>query len=442
MNRKRTRAQGSSLIEQTSMESKIMHRTSNPLVSVLRPQRISLALVGLVGLLSLVGLGACGGGGNEEPTGGAAAPMEPTAVTTRVASYRPLGAELAATATVEPVRRTMPGTKILGRVDRVQVHEGQKVAAGALLAKLESRDLEASVRQAEAAVSSAEAQLTNAKAQFERIQELEGKGSATRKNLEDATSGYQMAQAGLEQAKANLASAKVTLGYAEVRTPFAGWVVEKRIEEGDMVQPGAPLFTVEDLDPVKVVAEVPETEIAGLSPGDPATVEVTAVGFRGSGTIDRIVPSGDRRSRTFRVEVRQPNPDGQLKSGMFARVALQMAGSRPALLVPVSALVARGQLEGVFVAEPPKEAAGGGPNAVARLRWVRTGERHQQDGEDDIEILSGLSEGETYVVDPPTGLVDGNPLETVAAAADAAAPSGDGAEAATDGPATSPEVAR
>ena len=408
-------------IEPTSMESKPMNPTSfQSLVSLVRGPRLPAArrgLLGALGVLALVGLlgpVACGGG--DEPEA-AAAPgsSEPITVATRVATYRSRGAELAVTGTVEPSRRTAPGTKILGRVDRVPVQEGQRVAAGALLAQLESRDLQAAVRQAEAGVASAEAQLANSRAQFERIKELEAKGSATRKNLEDATSGFHMAQAGVEQARSNVEAAKVMLGYAQVRTPFAGWVIEKRIEEGDMVQPGAPLFTVEDLDPVKVIAEVPETEISMLSTGDAAGVEVSAVDFHDRGTIARIVPSGDRRSRTFRVEIRQPNPEGELKSGMFARVTFATGTERSALLVPASALVVRGQLEGVFVAEPAEGRqgvqAGDGSGTVARLRWVRTGGRAGDRG-DEVEILSGLSEGETYVVDPPDGLVDGTPLET------------------------------
>jgi len=412
--RKTSQRNDSSRIERTSTESKTMNRMSfQPFVFT---PRGSLGALGFLLLASLLGLVACGGG--EEPPTTPKEPAAPVSVETRTAAYRSLGAELAVTGTVDPVRRTAPGTKILGRVDRVPVHEGQKVAAGALLAQLESRDLQAAVRQAEAGVASAEAQLTNAKAQFERIKALEAKGSATRKNLEDATSGFQMAQAGLEQARSNLESAKVTLGYAQVRTPFAGWVVEKRIEQGDMVQPGAPLFTVEDLDPVKVVADVPETEISALAPGGEVGVEVKAVGFQDRGTISRILPSGDRRSRTFRVEILQPNPEGRLKSGMFARVVFTTGTERSALLVPTSALVARGQLEGVFVAEPAAGGGSSGSGTVARLRWVRTGERRpsspsdRSDGSGQVEILSGLSEGETYVVDPPTGLVDGTPLDT------------------------------
>lgn len=356
---------------------------------------LTFALLAPLALLSLV---ACGG--PDEPPAEVQQEAEPVAVTVQTAAYGSVGDEMIATGGVEASRRAMPGTKIMGRVDRVPVEEGQRVGSGALLAALERRDLEAAVRQAEAAVASAEAQLANAKAQYARIQELEAKGSATRKNLEDATSAFQMSEAGVAQAEANLEAARVTLTYAVVRSPFDGWVVTKRVEGGDMVQPGAPLFVVEDLDPVKVVAQIPETEVSRFAPGDQVTVEVASVGAHTVGEIARLVPSGDPRSRTFQVDILLDNPDGVLKSGMFARVVLAEKGTRKGLFVPLSAVVSRGQLSGLFVVDES------GDSARARLRWVRLGGERG----DAVEVISGLAEGERYVLDPPTGLVDGTPL--------------------------------
>ncbi len=366
-----------------------------------------LSILGLALALTLV-LGLAAGCGKAEPPTAERAEASPVAVATRAAAYREVADPVRATAAVEPSRRVMPGSKILGRVDAVLVTEGQPVKAGQLLARLESRDLQAAADQAQAAVSAAEAQLENARAQHDRMEELQARGSATTKNLEDATTGFRMAQAGVEQAKANLAAVRVNLGYARVVSPLDGWLVAKQIEVGDMVSPGRPLFTVEDLDPVKVVAEVPEAEVSGLSVGDGAAVEVSAAGFRQQGSISRIVPAGDAHSRTFRCEVVLPNPKGVLKSGMFARVAFTpKAGesTRQALLVPAGAIVRRGQLQGLFVVESSR----------ARLRWVRTGALSG----DQIEVLSGLAPGDRFVVEPPAGLVDGASVEERPVAAEA-----------------------
>lgn len=375
------------------------------LVHSLRAPRRAAAPLLLLSISALaLAAGLASGCGKPEPP--AERPeARAVSVATRAAAYRRVADPVRATAAIEPSRRVAPGTKILGRVEAVPVVEGQRVAAGQLLARLESRDLEAAVHQAEAAVAAAEAQLENARAQHDRMVELQARGSATTKNLEDATTGFRMAQAGVEQARANLAAARVNLGYARVVSPLDGWVVSKQIEAGDMVAPGRPLFTVEDLDPVKVVAEVPESEVSGLAPDDPAVVEVSAVGLRREGSVSRIVPAGDARSRTFRCEIVLPNPDGVLKSGMFARVAFEPRGearTREALLVPAGALVRRGQLDGLYVVE----------DARARLRWVRTGA--SRDGE--VEVLSGLSAGDRYVVEPTAALVDGVPVEERSAA--------------------------
>ncbi len=340
------------------------------------------------GSLALLFFAGCGGGREQAP---AAAGDPPVRVVVATAAKVRVPSEVQAAGAVLPLVRVSPGTKILGRVERVLVDAGEKVARGQLLARLESRDLEAAVAMAQAGVESADAALENARAQRDRMLGLTERGSATAKNLEDASAAFRMAQAGLAQAQAGLAAAKVMLSYAEIRSPLAGWVVERRIEAGDMASPGAPLFTLEDLSKVKVEVQVAEADIEGLLPGAPAVVET--LGRRAPATIDAVVPAGEAASRTFTVRLLLENPDGALKSGMFARAAFPR-GEEELLLVPETAIVTRGQLEGVFVA---------GDDGKARLRWLRTGRR--SDGR--AAVISGLEPGERYLVAPPTGLVDG-----------------------------------
>jgi RND family efflux transporter MFP subunit len=350
------------------------------------------ALLGLVGSGLLVAAG-CGGGGEHHAAGGTSEPVE---VEIAVAEPSTVPRWTEASGSVRPWVRVAPGTKILGRVERVAVREGDRVAQGDLLAALEKRDLEAAVEQSRAAVAMAEANLENAQAQHRRMEELHGRGSATEKNLEDARAAWRVAGAALEQARAKLAAAEVTLGYAEIRSPVAGWVVSKHVEAGDMAAPGAPLFVVEDLSRVKVVLEVPETEVVGLNAGDAATVRVDVLERSWEATADRVVPSGDRASRTYEVQLVLPNPEGTLKSGMFARARFAR-GTRQAQAVDRSSLVRRGQLDGLFVVSD---------DGLARLRWVRV---RPLEG-DRVEVLSGLSPGERYVLAPPLGLADATPV--------------------------------
>lgn len=340
-------------------------------------------------------LGAAGcGGGHETP-----APAEKAAVTAEVAtaSLTDLVGEVTATGAVEPAAQALPGTKLMGRVEQVLVKEGDRVARGQLLARLDSRDLEAAVAQAKAAVMMAEANLKNSEAQFKRITGLHAKGSVTEKNLEDATAHYQVTQAGLAQAQANLGAAEVMLAYAEVRAPLSGFITAKRTEVGDMAAPGMPLFAIDDLSQVKVSVKVPESEIAGIVAGGPARVSVEAGGEVVEAVVDRVVPVADPSSRTFEVKLKLPNPEGRLKSGMFARVAFPK-GRRQALLVPAAAIQNRGQLTGLFVLDSDQKA---------RLRWVRLGRPEK----DQLEVISGLAAGEKFLAAPPPALQDGTPVQ-------------------------------
>ena len=389
-------------------------------------------------LLVAAMLTACSDG-RTEPRQAAEPVTRPFAVEVATATLETLPEMTRASGSLEPLRRVSPGSKILSRVDHVAVREGDPVAQGALLARLESRDLESAVHQAEAAERLAEAVLDNARAQRDRMGSLHGRGSATDKSLEDATAAFRVAAASVAQAQANLTAARVRLSYAEIRSPLTGWVVARRVETGDMATPGAPLFTLEDSSRVKVIVQVPETEVVGLRAGEAARVEILDREIEA--VVDRVVPAGEPASRTFAVQLLLDNPAGELKSGMFARVSF-LRGERQALRVATSALVTRGQLEGLFVA---------GEDGRVRLRWVRTGHAsaghasaghasagrasaghasaghasaghasagHASAGHasapgtaaahaSHTEILSGLAAGERYVVAPPPGLIDG-----------------------------------
>lgn len=336
---------------------------------------------------------ACGG---EEALEISDRPIgDPMVVQTQTAERRLRTENFAASGATEPISRVSPGTKIMGRVEAVPVREGDQVERGQILARLEARDLEASLRQAEAALTMSQVQLDNARKQRERIKSLEARGSATAKNLEDVQGAFRVAEAGLAQAEAALSAAKIHLGHSLIRSPFDGWITAKNIEAGDLANPGVPLFTLEDLSRIRVVVPVPEASVIHLREGSPAHVEI--LGETQKATVDRIVPSGDPASRTFSVKILLDNPHGRLKSGMYARVSFE-GGERQSLWIPSSALTYRGQLEGVFVV--------GGDDRVT-LRWVTTGAK--ADGE--TEILSGLEVGDEYVPSPPSSLTDGVRVE-------------------------------
>ena len=350
----------------------------------------------LPGLMSMVILavvvscsGNAGGGGTVT-----AVPLMP--VQTIAASLTPVPTWLEGTGTVEPRARISPGTRVMGRVARVEAQAGEQVHRGDLLVALDDRDLKAAEVAAQAGVKVAEAQAEQARLQHERMERLHTRGSATAKEREDAQAAWSVQQALLEQVMARAAVARVNLGHARIHSPVDGWVAARSVEVGDMVAPGQILFTLEDLAQVKVMVDIPERQARLLAAGHEAVITVDGLQREIVAAITRVLPAGHAASRTFQVEILLDNPAGELRSGMFARARFAV-DRRDALVVSDGDLVRRGALSGVFVV---------GGDEIARLRWLRLGQA--MDG--GHEVLAGLATGERYVTLPPAGLVDGTPV--------------------------------
>jgi RND family efflux transporter MFP subunit len=337
---------------------------------------------------------------SHAPERAAIAEAAPVSVKLVAAAPSTLAASAGATGTVEPWRRAMPSTVLLGRVESILKREGERVRRGETLALVDARDASARKAQAEAALAAARAAESNARAMRERMERLEARQAASRKNVEDAVLGHEAARAQLRAAEEGVAAASVYTGYARIQAPFDGVVTERRVEAGDMAAPGAPLFTVEDLSKVKVEATVAESAVSGLAPGTPVEVSFAGALAR-AGTIAEILPAADPRSRTFVVRVVLENADGALRPGSFARLRLPgLAGEPAGTVVPEEAIVRRGPLTGVFVAD----------GGVARLRLITLGAAR----EGSVEVLTGLDVDERVVSPVPPDLEDGRRLAEAA----------------------------
>jgi len=353
------------------------------------------AIAASLGAITLVAA-ACGGG-DHAPAKADTRPVVAVQLGTAVEEEWADGLEV--TASVLPLSRATPGTVLMGRVDRVMVEEGDRVREGQALAHIESREVAARLAQARAGVAAARAMERNAKSMLDRMARLHSRKAASDKDLEDAEAGYDAAQANLEAAEEAVKVAEVYVDYSEVTAPFAGVVVEKRIEVGDTASPGMPLFVIDDVSMVKIEAQVPESTAARLAIGDPVEIEFQGDYFRGE--LSEMLPAADPRSRTFTVRALLGNPEGRLRPGMFARLRLGSEAS-PTVAVSASAIVRKGPLTGVFVAEGLDT-----DRANAGLRWITLG--RTRDG--SVEVLTGLTVGERYVVDPTSQLRDGQPIE-------------------------------
>ena len=278
-------------------------------------------------------------------------------------------------------RHATISTRISATVLEVLVEEGSKVAPGQLLVRLSDADVRGQLDAAETA-------LRSASAYERRIAELVTARAATPVELEQA-------QAQRAQAEAAVAGAKATLAYSQLRAPFAGTVQARRVTAGDLVGPGQPILELEG-GALEIQATLSDAEARELRIGQRArfaTVDVT-----GEAEITALTPGGDALTHRRSLRARVLGAGTGLRSGTFAR--LEIPGSPPSRVawLPRTALVERGDLTGVFVAQDGK----------AHLRWVALGDPVG----DRVPVRAGLEPGEA-VIDAPGALRDGQRVEVV-----------------------------
>jgi RND family efflux transporter MFP subunit len=325
---------------------------------------------------------ACGG---EPParTAASAAP-EGTLYTTRDTT---IPATFDAVGAAEAIERATVSTKLMGSVTQVLVQEGDRVARGAVLARIDARDVQAKRAQVDAGIAAAEAMYQDALTQANRFRALYADSAATRYQLDQVETGLARAESGLRTARAAREELDAVGAYAEVRAPFAGVVTSRHVDPGAFAAPGAPIAEVQDLSRLRVSVSVPPSVGLALKRGQRLAVEVE--GRAVTGAVEGIVPAP--AGGVSIVNVLVDNVNGTLPGGGAATVRIPQ-GTRSAILVPAAALVREGDLVGVHV----KTGTG------AELRWVRTGAGCRAPGADGTsawcEILSGVSAGDVVIV--------------------------------------------
>lgn len=290
----------------------------------------------------------------------------------------------------EAYRRTTLNVQVEGAVRSMSVRENQSVAAGALLAQIDTVEPALELAQARANFLAAEADYRQRTLFDDEIEDATVR--AERARIARTTSG-------LDQAEVALRQAEIQLERTRVAAPFAGRVADVRVVEGEHVTTGTELLTVVDLDPIKVEVQVLESELRYLSEGRRATLTFNAYpGEAFEGRIETINPIVDPETSTGRVTVVIPNRDGRIKPGMYAEVSLDAEALPDRVLVPRSAIVERGEGRRrpvVFVYE--EDDRGG----LAKWRYVNPG----RENDTHVEILAegpeqGLVEpGEIVLVD-------------------------------------------
>ncbi|HXG21116.1 MAG TPA: efflux RND transporter periplasmic adaptor subunit [Methylomirabilota bacterium] len=373
----------------------------------------------------------------EVPPGATERPVV-TGVKVGQVELHTIAATIAAVGTVKSWKQSVLSAKIVAQITAMHVHEGDRVHADQVLVELDERDVKAqlqrataglreatdalaeverAIQAAEQAISAAAAQQEFALATFKRYQALFERRSVAPQEYDEVVAKQRAATAEVERARAikasllakrqqvlakiaqteaEVTSATVAVGYATLRAPFAGLVVAKPAEVGVLAAPGVPLLTLEE-ERYRLEATVPESAVNQVQLAQTAAVQIDAVKKPLTGPVVEIVPAADPLSRTFMVKVELP-PESGLRSGMYGKVRFP-AGQTTAVAVPRTALVERGQLEGVFALDHEN---------VTHLRLVKTGKTY----EDWVEILAGLSPGEHIIVADVEKVSDGRRVES------------------------------
>jgi RND family efflux transporter MFP subunit len=313
---------------------------------------------------------------------------------------------LEAVGTVQAAQTSDLASQMMGTIVEVSAHAGDRVRRGQVLAVIDDSQPRAAVERATAGGTAAQQQLVAtdsdlalAESTLKRYQTLYERKALSPQEFDEVKARQQaalarrdMAKAGQAQAQAALSQARTFLDYTRIRAPFDGIVTEKKADSGTLASPGMPIFTVEDVRRYRLEATVNENDLRYVRTGQQVSVVIDALdNVVLKGKVVQIVPAADPASRTFLVKIELP-ADARLRSGLFGRAQFSR-GERQALLIPGTAVVERGQLQGVFVLDQ---------NKVASLRYITLGKPSGA----EVEVLAGLQDGERIVAKP--GAVDLN----------------------------------
>ncbi len=304
---------------------------------------------------------------------------------------------LAGSGQIKAVNSATLSTRMMGYVETLPVKIGQKVNKGDLLISINNVDLRAKKAQVEASITEAQVAFNNAKKDYERFQNLFNENSASQKELDDMTARYEMAKARLEAANQMKNEVNSQFAYANIRAPFSGVVTNTYIDEGDMANPGVPLVSVESPGGFEVVAKVAENNISGIAVGTKAHVLVKALDTTITGKVSELSVSAQHTGGQYLMKVLLDKTEAKILSGMYATVRLEAEdqdNGKTVVTVPSKALVHKGQLTGVYTL---------GQDNVALLRWLRLGENYGE----EVEVLSGLSKGDQYIISAEGKLYNG-----------------------------------
>jgi RND family efflux transporter MFP subunit len=372
------------------------------------------AMMRPVAMLAVITLAACGKdettttAGDSTATGGAAAPaaevrVGPENITIVTETQLSTGPTLSGQLMAE--RSASIRAEVAASVVSVAHDQGDRVAAGATLMKLDDTSIRDLWLSARSGVTAAQTAADQAQREVQRAERLHAAGAIADRDLEAARNASISAQAQLADARARQAAAQKQLDATTVKAPFAGIVAERQASAGDVVAPGAPLMTVIDPASMRLEAAIPASSLRDVRPGMRA--QFTISGYSGrtfDGRITSVNPAADPATGQVRIYASIPNSGGQLVAGLYAqgRVATE---TRRALSAPLNAVDQRGLKPFVV------RLRGGAAERVEVTLGVRDEEQER------IEIIgAGIAQGDTLLLGAAQGITPGSRVKVTSPA--------------------------
>jgi RND family efflux transporter MFP subunit len=295
---------------------------------------------------------------------------------------------------IQPVRQATVAAQTGGNVLALSVKAGDRVRAGQWIVRVDARDVQAGVDRADAALAQARAELRNAESHLQRTRDLKAQGFVSQAALDVAETQARAARAGVEQAEAARAQAMLARGFATVNAPFDGVVLATHLDAGDLAVPGRPVATIYAPGALRAVVRVPASRVSSARAARRIEVEL-ADGRRVTPIQRTELAMADAVSQTIEWRLDLPTDarigavPGQSVRVHFDDVVMADAAARaaaPALRLPSAAVLRRGELTAVYVAQGKAFA----------LRAVRLG---GESGAGEIEIVAGLKPGDWVASD-------------------------------------------
>lgn len=330
---------------------------------------------------------------------------------------RALAHELVLPGNVQAVSQATVRSKLSAEVRSVRVREGDRVAAGQVVAEFDTAALRSQLAERTATLESARAQLEQTERTRLANAQLVKQNFISQNAFDTADSAYRAQAATVEAARAQLEQTQLMLADAVVRAPIAGQIARRYVQPGEKVAYDAPLLAIVDLAQLEVQAQAPVADVAQIARGAKVDVEIEGLPGRAfGGKVDRINPSAEPGTRTINVYVTLANEDSILKAGMFARVRLHVVQDREVPALPLSAVRTESGQPVVWVIVEGK---------LAR-RQVRLGRRDER--AQLVEIVDGVTPADQVIATKFDNLRDGLAAKIISGApagskvADRAAP--------------------